>query len=135
MSIMDKKPTKETELFRMWKVKKNSKEAKKMEDDESVEVDLGDDITMQLTGFNTMTTKNTKELMFAWKFKHNDKVIVFYNNKKFTERNKENKEKFKEMMNSLQLACTLKGYDLCDINETLKSVKAEIQLEGGKKKK
>lgn len=117
--IIDKdmgKLVKETEMFRMWEpIDKKIPEDEK--GDEIIEVD---GIKLNLVGFTTFKEKNTKKLVFAYKFKHDTKTILYY----VPEMNKE----VNELIHVLNTASEIMGYDFNNLDETLKSAVQEMKL-------
>ena len=92
MKITDRKPDKEAESLKLWRVPKDNKEAKEM-DKGSIKVDIGEGIEMQLVGFTTMHTKDTDKLVFAYKFRHDKKLVMYYTQIDLDEEhNKKNKK-------------------------------------------
>jgi len=110
-------PTRETEKFRMW-VKDKSKDngnLKEYAEEEGFEVELEDGNKIKCVGF-TEYTKDDK-LMFAYKFKHEDKFIIYYN-----------PSKDENFLNLLKSVALVSGYNLQDMEETLKSIREEVKL-------
>ena len=113
------KPTKETEMLRIWD-KGKDKECKKDYEDKGFMIDLGDGIEMKAIGFTEVRKKDTNELMFAYKFKHEAQFILYYIPK-------ENQE-IKKTMKMLKLIASQINYELQDLKENMKSMKAEIKI-------
>jgi len=112
---LDKKPDMETELFRSWAVPKDDKE------------ELGGKgfkinykgMELNLTGFTIGTDKTTNELIFAYKFKHEDKIILYYT---------PDVEKAKSIIEPMKDFMVLLGFQFQDMTETLESVYQEYKL-------
>ena len=119
------KPTKETELLRIWELdKKDKKEnTKKYEEDKGFEIDLGNDTKMKAVGFTEIKEKATGKLLFAYKFKETNegKFILYYNPSK--------DKKFLELLKIMSIG----GYGIQDLEENLKSIKEETKLMDKKK--
>ena len=111
------KPTKETEMLRIWD-KGKDKECKK--DYKGFMIDLGDGIEMKAIDFTEMRDKKTNELVFAYKFKHEAQFILYYIPK-------ENKE-IEKIMEFLKIIASQINYGLQDLKENMKSMKAEIKI-------
>ncbi len=123
MLYKKRKPDKETELNRMWTTKKGSKESKEFDKMNKDAIDINyKGMKLKIYGFNTMTHKITKKLVFAYKFKHEEKFVLYY----IPDNNKEGQTCLK----SIQPFIELGGYDLQNMEENLKSTYAEY---GGKK--
>ncbi|KKL93498.1 hypothetical protein LCGC14_1874110, partial [marine sediment metagenome] len=73
MNKPDRKPDVETESLRMWKGNK-----KDWEDEEGSEVERDGD-KYKLMGFTLVKRKDSKEVVFAYKFKHDEMLVVYYN--------------------------------------------------------
>lgn len=118
-SIIDElgEPTKETELLRLWKTNKTDK----LKDEKGFEIDLGEGNMVNMMGFTEFTNKKTKELMFAYKFKHEEKFILYYIPKET--------EDTKNFSMILKKIAEVSGYNLQDLKENLKSIKEEFKLE------
>jgi hypothetical protein len=82
MKYHERKPTKETETMRIWEVdkKKYPEEFSEIEKfkDEGIEIPYKD-VKFKILDFNIARDPKTKEVMFAWKFKHKEKLILIYN--------------------------------------------------------
>jgi hypothetical protein len=111
MEYHKRKPDKETESLRIWKTdkKEHPKEAEELEKfkDEGIEIPYKD-VKFKILDFNTARNPKTNELMFAWKFKHKEKLILIYNpsNTDVTP--------FLSIMQGL-------GFEIHDVMETLKN--------------
>jgi len=127
--IMSKKPSKETELFRMWNKNKNiSKKEIDKEVGKGFEIDLGDEIKIKMVGF-TIVKNNNDELICAYKFRHDKQLILFYKPKNLSEKDRELIEE--EILPVIIKATKISGYSLQDMDETLKSIKMEMKLGKG----
>ena len=77
-----RKADKETESLRIWKLdkKEHPEEFKDMDklNNEGIEI-LYKDVKFKILDFNIARNPKTKEVMFAWKFKHKEKLILVYN--------------------------------------------------------
>ena len=105
-------PDKETELFRAWKLNKD--EVDKDYSKDSLKINYKG-MELSICGFTAI--KNDKGLVFAYKFKHEDKTIVYYEPEK--------NSKTKEILGMIEGMATLFGYQLQDMKETLESVYQE----------
>lgn len=115
----NRKPDKETEMFRSWKLNKNEVDKDYAKD--SVKINYKG-MELSICGFTTMMENNKKkELVFAYKFKHEDKVIIYYEPEKTS--------KTKEIIEMISSMATLFGYRLQDMKETLESVYQEYKKE------
>jgi hypothetical protein len=82
MSYLKRKPDLETESFKAWAVKKNSKEEKKIKKDlpdspNDIEVKYKD-MSLKLCGFKKLIDKKTNKLVFAFKVDVERKLILYY---------------------------------------------------------
>ncbi len=112
------KPTKETELLRMWKVDETTE--KEFDKEEGFEIDLGNKIKMKAMGSTTARSKETNEIIFAYKFKHEKRFILYYIPKET--------EETKKFLGILNLLADAHGYDLQNLKENMKSMKEEVKL-------
>lgn len=108
----NKKPDIETESLRVWKNKASDKDKKKIRD-VGIELKMkdkdGKEVTTQLCGFTTARDKKTNELSFAYKFKHKDKLVLYYN-----------KAKDESSGNAIRVlieACKVFGYSIQDVEQ------------------
>lgn len=109
-----RKPDLETESLRIWTSKEPEvNEVKKLAEDEKhkIEVDCGDGFKMRLIGFTKMIDKKTNHIVFAYKFKKQDRTIMYYLPCNLT---KENKQKIKIFMTKTQAITEMIGYELID---------------------
>ena len=118
LKYRQRKPDKETELLRMWKTDKDSEEAKEIDEvfKDSVEINYKG-MKLQITGFNIMIDKKTNKLVFTYKFKHDEKFILYY----LPDNNKQGKK----VLGTLQNLAMLGGYNMQNMEENLKSIYAE----------
>ena len=118
LKYRQRKPDKETELLRMWKTDKDSEEAKEMDEvfKDSIEIDYKG-MKLKITGFNIMREKKTNKLVFAYKFKHDEKFILYYT--------PNNNKKGKKVLATLSDLAVLGGYNMQNMEENLKSIYAE----------
>ena len=119
-----RKPDKETELLRIWELEKDSEESKEFEEKtkDSTEITYKD-MKIKMTGFTELRDNKTNELKLAYKFKHDEKFVIYY----VPDNNKEGM-KCLEIIKGL---VPLGGYNLQNMEEQLKSIYEEI----GKDKK
>ena len=125
LKYRQRKPDKETEMLRIWNTKKGSEEAKELEEatKDSVEINYKG-MKLQITGFTTMRDKKTKKLIFAYKFKHDEKFVLYYI--------PNNNEKGKDCFKLIQAVVGMTGrYNLQNMEDNFKSIYAEY---GGKLK-
>ncbi len=118
LKYQKRKPDKETELLRIWTSDKDSEEAKEIDEatKDSVEINYKG-MKLQMTGFNLLEDKKTKRLIFAYKFKHDEKFVLYY----IPDNNKEGKKCLRFIQGFIRLG----GYHLQDMQENLKSIYAE----------
>ena len=125
-----RKPDKETELLRMWILDKNSKESKEFEEKtkDSTEITYKD-MKIKITGFTELRDKKTNKLKFAYKFKHDERFVVYY----VPDNNKEGMK----CLEIIKRLIPLGGYNLQNMEEQLKSIYAELgeKLKDDKNKK
>lgn len=127
------KPTKETEMLRIWEQKDVSKKKlKEFDKEEGFEITLDNGTKIKAMGFTEMRNKDTKELVFAYKFKYPEdgcKFIIYYDAAKTDETAK--------MVSMLEGVAKMGGFEINDFDEHLKSVEVEsgIISKGGKNEK
>ena len=105
-------PDKETESLRIWETDKNKHpeewaESKK-HSEEGILIPYKD-IEFKIMGFSKAVDKKTNEIKFAWKFKHEEKMVLIYN---------PSNTDVSPMLNMIK---TL-GFQIQDVMETLKNV-------------
>jgi hypothetical protein len=122
----DRKPDFETESLRMWRTKKGSKEFSEAKASEGFELDIGNG-KLKFCGFTEGRDKDNK-LVFAYKFKHEEKNVLFY----FPKEYKDN-EGIKQVMDFLEKIAVSMGYELTNVEDMLKSIKMEVDLMGDEK--
>ena len=126
----DRNPDKETESFRMWVTgKKDTNIEEEMKDCPKI---VYEGIEIAIGGFNVVydkpITMPDKKVMFAYKFKHDKKDILYYISDEATEVHKESIKMIKTLANSMNYVTT-------DMRDTLKSMKVEIDILNNKEKK
>ena len=90
--MINRKPDIETENFRAWSGEKLNKKEKKDYDKEAENspfIDLGDGKKFVLTGFNIARAKDTNKIIFAYKFKHEARMILYWCAENLNEKEKE----------------------------------------------
>lgn len=83
MEYQKRKPDKETESMRIWecdkdKYPKEYEESEKLNKENNIEIKYKD-VTFNLYGFTKFTRKSDNQIMFAYKFKHEEKLVIVYN--------------------------------------------------------
>lgn len=112
-----RKPDLETESIKAWIPKgKESEEIDKIAQGEEykIEIECENGFKMRLMGFTKMLDKETDEVVIAYKFKHDMKVILFYVPEDIVE---ENKKKIGVFMDLLKEMAEAKGYEIQDARE------------------
>lgn len=117
--IWDNKPDVETESFRAWIP--NQKEGSELEKDKGFKIKHGEYI-ISLMGFNLVKDKNTDKLIFAYKLKHEDKLIIYHLCEDISMEDKRKFEEFRDMISNIL------GYNPKSMNEVLKEVDNEKHL-------
>ena len=128
LKYRQRKPDKETELLRIWTPKKGSEESKEIEEatkNNSIEINYKG-MKIQICGFNTLTNNKTNKMIFAYKFRHDEKFVIYY----IPDNNLEGQKCFNQIRYILELG----GYGLQNMEENLKSVYAEFKEEKNGKK-
>ena len=122
LKYQERKPDKETELLRMWKTDKDSEEAKEIDEvfKDGIEINYKG-MKLKITGFNVMRDKKTDELIFAYKFEHDEKFILYYS--------PNNDERGKKVVKLLTDLGRLGGYNIQNMEDNLKSIYAEYKIE------
>ena len=115
MSYRDREPDMETESLRAWSMPKDDEEGKEFAK-EGFEIEYeGDKIS--LCGFTKGTDKETGKVVFAYKFKNEDKHILYYLASK--------DEKTKEIEDALKMTALVIGYSIQNIDEMLKNIHSQ----------
>lgn len=122
LSHLNRKPDLETESFRAWGVKDSEKEKiiKESLEEHPIIVKQGD-MKLHLTGFKKAIDKKTDQVVFAYKFKHEDKCILYYISDKLS---KENQEKVEKWFKAVSQMCIPMNYKLKNIREFLKNIES-----------
>ena len=119
-SYRRRKPDLETETIRAWvSDEKEFKETEKIAENEThkIEIKFENGILMRLMGFTKMIDKETDKIVFAYKFKKENRTIIYYIPDNQT---KEIKEKMKIFLNKLTAIAKLSGYEMVDGREFAK---------------
>lgn len=111
-------PDKETEHLRIWN--SNINEVDDYDEEERFEVEMEDGVKLKCLGFTKVSNKETHELLFAYKFKHEFQNILYYVPKETSQT--------QEFIEFLDFISSNIGYSLQDIRETFKDVKYELKL-------
>lgn len=77
----NRKPDLETESIRAWvSNKKEAKEVEKIADEEKhkIIIHCNNNFQMRLMGFTKFIDKETEEVIFAYKFKKENKTVIYY---------------------------------------------------------
>ena len=115
-----RKPDLETESIRAWVPnEKESKETEKIAKDETrkIEIKFDNGFVMRLMGFTKFINKKTDKIVFAYKFKKENKTIIYYIPDNQTN---ETKEKMKIFLNKLKTMAEVSGYEMVDGREFAK---------------
>lgn len=134
MKYHKRKPDLDLESFRAWiPTKEETEELKKEVKGISIKYK---DIELQLTGFSIAYADNRKKKpIFAWKFKHENKMVMYYcfDIKKLPTKELRNQAiAVKKIKDVAEMA----GYGTLNMEEQFKSVYLEMQtLENMRKKK
>jgi len=113
------KPDIETESLRIWKKRKGEIPKK---DKDAIEVDMGNETKISLCGYNKAYKKGTKkEVVFAWKFKHEDKLLCYY-------LPDEKNQEILDLITGLKDIGNKMGYEVKDIRDWFPSIKAEMEI-------
>lgn len=127
LNYRERKPDLETESFRAWGVRSEEKKAiiKEATEKHPIIIKQGD-MKFHLTGFNKGIDKKTGKVIFAYKFKHEDKFILYYISDKIS---KEKQIKIKEyFFEALSQNCILINYKLQNVKETLKNIELNQKM-------
>jgi hypothetical protein len=131
-SYRKRKPDLETESLRIWtSIGIEAKEVKKLAEEgkHKIEVDCGKGFKMRLIGFTKMIDEKTDQIVFAYKFKKRDRIIMYYLPDNLTQ---ENKQKIKIFMTKVQAIAGMIGYELIDAQKS--SITAADEAKRLKKK-
>ena len=115
-----RKPDFENESFRMWETSKKEKD--KYKDTGSKVKILGQEIA--LIGFTEVFKKDNDKLIFAYKFKHNNKTILFVIPDDLLMEEK----KVIEFLGLLNTMAESIGYKVMDMRDSIKSIKNEKHI-------
>lgn len=114
----DRKPDVETESFRMWKLKgKEMETAKEIKEENDIKIKVGD-TELNICGFTIVRNKDNK-IVFAYKFKHEEKMIMYYTSQ-------EDKSKTDMMIAIFKLNPI--DYQVIDMRSIIKNLKNEKHL-------
>ena len=115
-----RKPDLETETIKAWVSNEEEfKDAEKIAKDEThkIEIKFDNGFMMRLMGFTKMIDKDTDKIVFAYKFKKENKTIMYYIP---DDQTKEVKEKMKIFLNKLTAMAKVSGYEMIDGREFAK---------------
>lgn len=115
-----RKPDLETESLRAWiSNKKESKGAEKIAKNEThkIEIKFDNEFVMRLMGFTKMIDKKTDKIIFAYKFKKENKTIMYYIPNDLT---KETRGKMEIFLNKLKAMTETIGYEMINGEEFAK---------------
>ena len=115
-----RKPDFENESFRMWETSKKEKDEYK-DTGSKIKV-LGQEIA--LIGFTEVSKKDNDKLIFAYKFKHNNKTILFVIPDDLLMEEK----KVIEFLGLLNTMAESIGYKVMDMRDSIKSIKNEKHI-------
>jgi hypothetical protein len=113
----DKKPDFENESLRAWKPDKDEQKRLKEDMKDEYEVDIGDDFKVKLGGFTTCMKDD--KVIFLYKFKHNEKMILYYIPDETNTLIK------RDFLDSMEQFTSIMPYELKDIRDVLKVMKSE----------
>ena len=111
MDITKRKPDLETESLRIWKARGKEKE-ESLRAEGTFEIAYKD-LTLTLIGFRQVRRGANDEVVFAWKFKEDEKVVLYYL------RDKQSKA-WNEFL--AKLKSTAEGYEFQDVENVLKDL-------------
>lgn len=128
MEYQKRKCDRETESMRIW-ISDKDKHPEEFEEsmelkDEGITVPYKE-AEFKLLGFNKAFDPKTNELKFAWKFKHEEHLVLVYNPSKEDE----------DIINPLFDMMKMLGYEIQNVEETLKKAYNEIPQEMKEKMK
>ena len=89
-----------------------------------IEIDCGKGEKMRLMSFTKMIDQKTDRIVFAYKFKNQDMVIIYYLPDKLT---KENRQKIKKFMAKMQAITEMIGYEMVDAKKFAMTVAGETK--------
>jgi len=119
LSYRKRKPDLEMESFRAWSVKDNEKEElKEIKEEHPIILKVGD-MELHLMGFNKAIDKKTKKVIFAYKFKHEEKLILYYISEELSKKNQEKVKICFEKVSQMSISI---NYKLQDVRGTLKNI-------------
>jgi len=113
-SYRNRKPDLETESIRAWVSNENeAKEVEQIAKEEKHKIIIvcENNFKMQLMGFTKFIDKNTDSIIFAYKFKKENKTIIHYTPKNLK---KEQEKKIKLFLEKLQNMARLSGFKMVD---------------------
>ena len=110
----NRKPDLETESIRAWI--SNDDEAKEAEqiakeEKHKIIITCKNNFKMQLMGFTKFIDKKTDKIVFAYKFKKENKTVIFYTPKDLK---KEQEKKIKLFLEKLHNMARLSGFEMVD---------------------
>lgn len=108
MKDIKRKVDMETEKFDIWKVDK--KEKKEVEKEEGLKIKYKD-MEFKMLGFTIGKDEKTNEILFAFKVKPDEKLLLLYNPKK----NKRLEKEFSRL-------CGIVGINMQDLFETMENI-------------
>ena len=124
MKCYDRKPDIETESLRMWKTKDNE-EKTDVDNSNSFKIEYNK-MEMNLCGFTTCKDKKSNKIIFAYKFKHKEKMILYYINEDLTAEEKNKIDKVLFMMRKINPL--IGDYEIKDVKDTFKLMENEKHL-------
>lgn len=126
-NALKKKPDFETDKFRAWKPENYGVEDLKSLDDGDIKIKFKG-MELGLSGFNKCLDKKTKALVMAYKFKHEQKLVIYYVPVITYEA--------EDMLEGLGEACGILGYKLMNALDTLADIynhRKDLDKMSGKK--
>ena len=115
-----RKPDFENESFRMWETSKKEKDEYK-DTGSKIKV-LGQEIA--LIGFTEVSKKDDDKLIFAYKFKHNNKTILFV----IPDDSLIEEQRAIELLSMLNGLANAMGYEVIDMRDTVKAMNNEKHI-------
>lgn len=113
----NRKPDLETESIKAWvSNKKEAEEAEKIAEEEKhpIVIHCKNKFEMRLMGFTKFIDKGTDEVIFAYKFKKENKTVIYYTPDNLKADKKEKVRKFLEKIKQLAQAS---GFEMIDGRE------------------
>ena len=115
------KLTSETEMLRIWEVdKKSRKDFEELKNKKGFDINIDNGLKMKCMGFTEIRNKKTRQLLFAYKFKHETRSILYY----FPSEDK----KIRKLLELLKILSSELNYQLQNIDQSFKSIREELRI-------